>query len=39
MLWCLGTQLVGILLVLTITVIGTMVVFYQDRLPRFSLPF
>jgi len=39
MLWCLGTQLAGILLVLTITVIGTMIVFYQDRLPRFSLPF
>ncbi len=39
MLWCLGTQLAGILLVLTITVIGTMVVFYQDRLPRLSLPF
>lgn len=39
MAWCLGTQAVGILLVATITVIGTMVVFYQDRLPRFAFPF
>lgn len=38
MLWCLGTQLVGILLVGVITVIGTMVVYYQDRLPRFPVP-
>jgi uncharacterized membrane protein len=39
MLWCLGTQAVGITFVLAITVIGTMLVFYQDRLPRFPLPF
>ena len=39
MLWCLGTQLVGIVLVLGITVIGTMLVFYQDRLPRLPLSF
>jgi uncharacterized membrane protein len=39
MLWCLGTQLAGITLVVTITLIGTMVVFYQDLLPRFPLPF
>jgi uncharacterized membrane protein len=35
MLWCLGTQLVGIVLVITTTVLGTMVVYYQDLLPRF----
>lgn len=39
MLWCLSTQLVGIVLVGVITVIGTMIVYYQDRLPRFPLPF
>ncbi len=39
MLWCLGSQLVGIVLVVAITVIGTMLVFYQDWLPRFSMPF
>ena len=39
MLWCLGTQLVGFTLVVVITVIGTMIVFYQDRLPRFPVPF
>ena len=39
MLWCLGTQLAGFALVVAITVIGTMMVFYQDKLPRFSLPF
>ena len=39
MAWCLATQLVGITLVLTITTIGTMVVYYQELLPRFSLPF
>ena len=38
MLWCLGTQLGGIVIVAAITVIGTMVVYYQDRLPRFPLP-
>lgn len=39
MAWCLTTQLAGIFLVVVITVIGTMIVFYQDRLPRFSVPF
>lgn len=39
MAWCLSTQVVGILLVGTITVLGTMVVYFQDRLPRFPLPF
>ncbi len=39
MTWCLATQLVGIILVAVITVIGTMVVYYQDRLPRFPFPF
>jgi len=39
MLWCLLTQAVGIMLVAAITVIGTMLVYYQDRLPRFSFPF
>ncbi len=39
MLWCLGSQLAGITLVAVITVIGTMLVFYQDRLPRFPMPF
>lgn len=39
MLWCLATQLVGIVLVVVITAIGTMVVFYQDLLPRFPLSF
>ncbi len=39
MAWCLATQFIGILLVGTITVIGTMLVYYQDKLPRFPLPF
>lgn len=39
MLWCLTTQLVGIGLVVVITTIGTMLVYYQDRLPRLPLPF
>lgn len=38
MVWCLGTQLVGIILVGVITAIGTMVVYFQDQLPRFVLP-
>lgn len=38
MAWCLGTQLVGIILVAVITAIGTMIVYYQDRLPRFPFP-
>lgn len=37
--WCLGTQLVGIVLVAVVTAIGTMVVYYQDVLPRFPAPF
>ncbi len=39
MLWCLGTQAVGMSLVGIITMIGTMIVFYQDRLARLPLPF
>jgi uncharacterized membrane protein len=39
MVWCLGTQFFGILLVAVVTVIGTMVVYYQDLLPRFPFPF
>lgn len=39
MVWCLVTQLVGIALVVVITIIGTMIVYYQDRLPRFPVPF
>lgn len=39
MLWCLGTQAVGIVVVAAITVIGTMLVYYQDLLPRFPGPF
>lgn len=38
MAWCLVTQAVGIALVAVITAIGTMVVYYQDLLPRFSWP-
>ncbi len=39
MAWCLGTQLVGMIFVATITTIGTMLVFYQDLLPPFPWPF
>jgi uncharacterized membrane protein len=39
MLWCLATQFVGIVLVAIITAIGTMLVYYQDRLTRFPFPF
>ncbi len=39
MLWCLATQAAGIVLVAVITTIGTMLVYYQDRLPRFPGPF
>lgn len=35
--WCLGTQLVGFLLVVTITTIGTMLVYYRESLPAFGL--
>lgn len=38
MAWCLATQTVGIVLVGVITLIGTMIVYYQDQLPRFPLP-
>lgn len=37
--WCLSTQAVGILIVAVITTIGTMLVYYQDALPRFPGPF
>ena len=37
MAWCLGTQLVGIVLVAITTAIGTMLVYYQDGLPRLPL--
>lgn len=37
--WCLATQGIGIVLVGVITFIGTMVVYYQDLLPRFPMPF
>jgi uncharacterized membrane protein len=38
MLWCLATQAAGIVIVAVITTIGTMLVYYQDRLPRFPGP-
>jgi|GEM_PF-1283848 len=39
MAWCLLTQALGILVVVVITLIGTMLVYYQDYLPRFGWPF
>lgn len=39
MVWCLATQAIGIVIVAAITTIGTMLVYYQDRLPRFPGPF
>ncbi len=39
MAWCLITQAVGILIVAAVTTIGTMLVYYQDVLPRFASPF
>lgn len=39
MAWCLATQALGILLVATITTIGTMLVYYPDLLPIFPGPF
>lgn len=39
MAWCLATQAVGIVLVVAITTIGTMLVYYPDLLPTFRLPF
>lgn len=38
MAWCLLTQAAGILLVGVITAIGTMLVYYPDRLARFPIP-
>jgi uncharacterized membrane protein len=38
MAWCLGTQAVGIVVVGIITAIGTMLVYYPDRMPRFPIP-
>ena len=39
MAWCLGTQLVGIVLVAVITTIGTILVYYRQVLPAFTFPF
>ena len=39
MAWCLTTQAIGMLLVVVITAIGTMLVYYPDILPRFPGPF
>jgi len=39
MAWCLGTQLVGIVLVAVITAIGTMLVYYRQVLPALTFPF
>ena len=39
MVWCLATQAVGMTLVVVITAIGTMIVYYRDLLPVFPLPF
>ncbi len=39
MSWCLATQLIGIVMVAGITLLGTMLVYYQDLLPRFASPF
>ncbi|MFQ5747079.1 MAG: DUF2231 domain-containing protein [Gemmatimonadota bacterium] len=39
MAWCLATQAAGIVVVATITAIGTMLVYYTDLLPLFSNPF
>ncbi len=38
MAWCLGTQLLGIIVVGVITALGTMLVYYPDGLPRFPFP-
>jgi uncharacterized membrane protein len=38
MAWCLGTQLVGMILVITITTIGTMIVYYRRALPPLPGP-
>ncbi len=39
MAWCLLTQAIGIVIVAVITTIGSMLVYYQDVLPRFPNPF
>lgn len=39
MLWCLTTQLVGIVIVGIVTLIGTMIVYYPDLLPSQPMPF
>ncbi|NIP59974.1 MAG: hypothetical protein GWM92_16745 [Gemmatimonadetes bacterium] len=39
MAWCLATQLLGIVLVATVTTIGTMLVYYRQALPAFPGPF
>lgn len=36
--WCLGTQALGFVVVVAITAVGTMLVYYQAHLPRFPLP-
>lgn len=38
MLWCLGTQAVGMFLVAAVTTIGTMLVYYRTLLPFFPSP-
>lgn len=35
--WCLATQLAGFLIVVAITTIGTMLVYYRGSLPAFGL--
>lgn len=37
--WCLATQLVGFLIVVAITTIGTMLVYYRRAIPAMELPF
>lgn len=36
--WCLGTQVAGFAVVVAITTIGTMLVYYRTHLPPFPLP-
>lgn len=35
--WCLATQVVGVILMVAITTIGTMLVYFRGSLPRFAL--
>ena len=35
--WCLSTQVVGVLLMIVITTIGTMLVYFRSALPTFGL--